>query len=190
MKISVKKSDLTKQEIAKTFLFLINNHPLNEISIRDLTKACGINRNTFYYHFSNIADLIEYVVKNIVDELLTKYPPKIDSLESCFIAGINFARNNKTAINNIYHSTSRAIFERHLWHVCSYSVNAYLESVPKELLPVKSPDETDILRDFLKFETFGFVIDWINRDMPEDVNKKIQILANLPFFRQLSKNVY
>ena len=155
-----------------------------------MTKTCGVNRNTFYYHFNNIADLIEYVVKNIVDELLTKYPPKIDSLESCFIAGINFARNNKTAINNIYHSTSRAIFERHLWHVCSYSVNAYLKSIPEELLPVKSPEEIDILRDFLKYSIFGFVIDWINRDMPEDINEKIRTLVNLQIFRQLSKNVY
>lgn len=190
MKKTVSKTEQTKQEIAEAFLLLINKYPLNEITIDSLSKACGINRNTFYYHFNNIADLIEYVIKGIVDHLLTKYPPKIDSLEDCFIAGINFARNNKNAINNIYHSTSRAIFERHLWHVCDYSVNAYLESVPKNVLLAKTPEEIDTLRDFIKFECFGFIIDWINRDMPEDVTEKIKTLVNLPIFRQMSKNVH
>ena len=185
-----RKSEQTKQEIAKTFFLLINDYPLNEITIDRITKACGVNRNTFYYHFNNIADLIEYVVKSIVDQLLTKYPPQIDSVEDCFIAAINFARDNKNAINHIYHSTNRAIFERHLWHVCSYSVNAYLKSAPQELLPVESPEEIEILRESLKFECFGFVINWINRDMPEDVIDKAKTLANLPIFRQTSKNVH
>lgn len=190
MKKPVKKSDKTKQELGKAFLFLVSNHPLNEVTIDRLTEYCRVNRNTFYYHFNNIADLIEYVVKNIVDDLLIKYPPEIHSLEDCFIAGVNFARNNKTAIDNIYHSTNRAIFERHLWHVCSYSVNAYLNSIPAKALPTKTPEETEVLREFLKFECFGFVIDWINRDMPENVTEKIKILTNLPFFRHMSNNVY
>ena len=185
-----KKSEQTKREIAETFLSLINSHPLNEITVGGLSKTCGINRNTFYYHFNNTADLIEYVVKGIVDRLLTKYPPKINSLEDCFVAGINFARNNKNAINNIYHSTSRAIFERHLWHVCGYSVNAYIKSLPENAMPARTQEEVEVLREFLKYACFGFVIDWINRDMPEDVTEKIKTLVNLPIFRQMSKNVH
>ena len=130
------KSDQTKEKIASTFLLLLNTYPLNEISIKHITKTCGINRNTFYYHFNNIADLIEYVIKNIVDDIIEKHPPKINSLEDCFVAAVTFARENKQAINHIYHSTNRAIFERHLWHICEYSVNAYLNSVPPELFPV------------------------------------------------------
>lgn len=176
------KSDQTKEEIASTFLFLLNACPLNEISIKDIARTCGVNRNTFYYHFGNIADLIEYVIKNNVDNLIAKHPPKINSLEDCFIAALNFARENKQAINHIYHSTNRAIFERHLWHVCEYSVNAYLNSVPPELLPISTPEEREIVKDFLKFECFGFVIDWINHDMPENVTEKIKILSNLYHF--------
>ena len=63
------KSDQTKEKIASIFLLLLNTYPLNEISIKHITKTCGINRNTFYYHFNNIADLIEYVIKNIVDDI-------------------------------------------------------------------------------------------------------------------------
>lgn len=173
------KSDQTKEKIASTFLLLLNTYPLNEISIKHITKTCGINRNTFYYHFNNIADLIEYVVKNIVDDIIEKHPPKINSLEDCFVAAVTFARENKQAINHIYHSTNRAIFERHLWHICEYSVNAYLNSVPPELFPVQSPAEREIIKDFLKFECFGFAIDWINHDMPDNVASKITILASL-----------
>lgn len=173
------KSEQTKEKIASIFLLLLNSYPLNEISIKRITKTCGVNRNTFYYHFNNVSDLIEYVVKNIVDDIIKKHPPKIDSLEDCFVAAVNFARNNKQAINHIYHSTNRAIFERHLWHICEYSVNAYLNSIPPKLFPVQSSTEREIIKDFLKFECFGFAIDWINHDMPDDVTSKITILASL-----------
>lgn len=173
-KISGKK-DRTRAKIIDTFIELINEKPLNQISIKEVTERCGVNRNTFYYHFVNIADLLESVVFKIVDEILTTHTREINSLESCLLAAVDFARTNKRAIDNIYHSTSRAIFERHLWHVCEYSVEAYLNSLPKEMLP---PVDRRILQDLLKFECFGFAIDWLNHGMPDGVEEKIRILSD------------
>lgn len=175
----VKKSDLTKHRITMVFLDLLRRRPLSDISVKDITERCGINRNTFYYHFDNLADLIEYSVKNIVDDILAQYPPKIDSIEECFIAAINSARENSQIINNIYHSANRAAFERHLWHVCDYSVNAYLNSIPQGISPARTPEEREILQNLLRFELFGFIIDWVNHDMPPDVESKIATLSAL-----------
>ncbi len=44
-------ANFTKQAIETAFLQLLNEKPLNKISVRDIVEKCGINRNSFYYHF-------------------------------------------------------------------------------------------------------------------------------------------
>lgn len=43
--------NFTKKEIKRSFIKLLNEQPLNQISVRDIVEDCGINRNSFYYHF-------------------------------------------------------------------------------------------------------------------------------------------
>lgn len=173
------KSDRTKHLIEQAFWNLLNQRPLGKITVKDISKVCGINRNTFYYHFKNIPDLIESVVKSNVDDILTKYPLQVDTIEDCFIAAISFARENETAINHIYHSTNRAIFERHLWHICDYIVSAYLSTAHAKAPFIDNPTEHEAIKNFLKYECFGFVIDWLNHGMPEIDRNSMSALTSL-----------
>ena len=168
----------TKALIEQKFLELLSEKPINQIDVKELSQACGINRNTFYYHYKNIPDLTESVVRGLVDQILAKYPPRFDTLEECFMAAIKVARENKQIIDHIYHSSNRAIFERHLWHICEYSMSEFVDSFPQDQY-VFSDDEREIVKDFLKFESFGFVLDWINNGMPSDVGEKIRRLVML-----------
>ena len=36
--------------------------PLNKITINDITEDCGVNRMTFYYHFKDIYDLVDWIL--------------------------------------------------------------------------------------------------------------------------------
>ena len=40
--------------------------PFNKITIGDFTKECGINRMTFYYHFTDMHHLLSWI---ILDEI-------------------------------------------------------------------------------------------------------------------------
>ena len=50
----------TKQIIEDSLKKLMLQKPLDKITIRDLTEDCGISRMTFYYHFKDIYDLVEW----------------------------------------------------------------------------------------------------------------------------------
>lgn len=165
-----------RAKIEQTFLKLLEEKPISEITIKEITKKAGVNRNTFYYHYKNIPDVLESITRQMVDEILEKHPSDYYSLEDCFLAAISIARENKKIINNIYHSSSRAIFERHLWHVCEYSVASFISSFPEYIIN-NTPEEIVVIRDLFKFECFGFAIDWINRGMPDDVTEKIKVLT-------------
>ena len=46
----------TKLDILHTLLEMLRDTPLDEITVKDLTERCGISRQAFYYHFSDIYD--------------------------------------------------------------------------------------------------------------------------------------
>ncbi len=50
--------NFTKQAIKDSFLKLLNQQPLSKISVRSIVEDCGINRNSFYYHYQDIPALL------------------------------------------------------------------------------------------------------------------------------------
>lgn len=53
-------SQVTKRALEASLKNLLLKKPLNKITINDITEDCGINRMTFYYHFQDIYDLVEW----------------------------------------------------------------------------------------------------------------------------------
>ena len=62
-----------KAAIMESLLKLLDERPLNKISVRDIVEDCGINRNTFYYHFEDMPALVEAVVLEEVDCIMRQY---------------------------------------------------------------------------------------------------------------------
>lgn len=52
------RSDQTRAGASLKNLLL--QKPLHKITISDIADDCGINRMTFYYHFKDIYDLVEW----------------------------------------------------------------------------------------------------------------------------------
>ena len=52
-----------KKLISSTFVKLLSSKPFDKITIKDIVDTCEINRNTFYYHYSDIYGLLEEISK-------------------------------------------------------------------------------------------------------------------------------
>ena len=115
-------ANFTRKAIKETFLKLLNQRPLNQITVKDIVEDCGINRNSFYYHFEDLPALVDEIVKEQV-QALTQNHPTISSVEECFDAVIELVMENKRAIYHIYNSLSRDVFERYLMDACQYIVS-------------------------------------------------------------------
>lgn len=119
--------NFTKQAIKSAFMKLLNEQPLNKISVRSIVEECGINRNSFYYHFQDIPSLIEEIVMEEIDTLIAKYPT-ISSLDECVNLAFRFAIENKKAVLHIYNSINRDIYESYIMKLCEYVVSTYLDT--------------------------------------------------------------
>ena len=55
-------SQTTKRALEASLKKLLLRKPLNKITISDITEDCGVNRMTFYYHFKDIYDLVDWIL--------------------------------------------------------------------------------------------------------------------------------
>ena len=63
-------SQITKRALASALKELLEHKPLNKITIADITEQCGVNRQTFYYHFQDIYALLEWIYTTDAQRLL------------------------------------------------------------------------------------------------------------------------
>ena len=166
--------NFTRRAIKESFLKLLNQRPLNQITVKDIVEDCGINRNSFYYHFSDLPALVEEIMAERVSAMVENHPT-VDSVQEGADAIVEFVMHNKRAIYHIYNSVSRDVFERHLMEVCRYVVTTYLDGMLEE---VEEADRDAILR-FHRCACFGNIIDWLNGGMKDDVSDYFRRIRQL-----------
>lgn len=162
-------ANFTKKAIKDTFISLLKNKPFNQITVKDIVDECGVNRNTFYYHYEDINDLLENVINEETNILLKKYPT-IDSIDTAIEVAIKYVLENKKTILNIYNHLDRNIYERFIMNTCEYTVSSLINSITNEL----NIDEKNkkFLINFVKCQFFGFCIDWLSRNLDEEYVKE------------------
>lgn len=168
--------NFTKRAIKESFWKLLNRQPLSQISVRAIVEDCGINRNSFYYHFRDIPSLIEEIIREAADDLIKKYP-SIASVDEAVEAAFRFTVDNKVAIRHICNSVNRDIYEQYLMRMCEYVVTTYYQTVYGQERVSAQDRDTIIL--FIKCEIFGLSIDWINSGMTDDAIVKLKQILTL-----------
>lgn len=169
-------ANFTKAAIKSTFIALLEEKPLNQITVKMIVETCGINRNSFYYHYQDLPALIEEIVQEESMRIMNKYQT-IDSIEMALNAAVEFTSNHRRAILHIYCSVNRDIFERYLWNVCDYIVATYGKSIVKSTA-VKDFD-CRIIDHFYKCAIFGLLIAWMDDRMETDVHSHIKRFCSL-----------
>ena len=72
--------NFTQKAIKESFIKLLNEKPLHQITVKDIVEDCGVNRNTFYYHFTDIPTLLQEIIIEEAVRIMEEYPT-IDSME-------------------------------------------------------------------------------------------------------------
>ena len=169
-------ANFTEKAIRAAFMQLLNDRPLSKITVKDISDSCGINRNSFYYHYQDIPSLIQQILSDEIDRIVSEYS-SVDSLAECMSAAIGFAAENKRAIYHIYNSVNRDMFEQYLWRVCEYTVKAYVGTAFAELRLDEA--EREALIQYHIYETFGITSGWLHDGMREDMQPFIEKLGKV-----------
>ena len=169
-------ANLTRSAIKAAMEKLLDQRPLAQITVKDIASECGINRNTFYYHYQGIPELIAEIVNDDADAVIKSYPT-LESLEDCLETVIRSAMDKKRAIFHIYNSASRDVYERYLWSTCGHVVGAYLDTVLNgRQLPA---NDRDLIRRYYTCIAFGCISYWLDSNMRDEVLEDIHRITEL-----------
>ena len=150
-------SSSTKQAITQAFIQLAAKKPLEKITVRDIVDACGINRNTFYYHFQDIYAVLEAICEAGTAKI-NRSLPFGQMLEEFFLLLAQYADSHPKAIKHIAASVGQGGAERYFSHGFD---NAVFEA-----LDIHAPHASHAMKRtatvFLRHALLGLYLDLIS----------------------------
>ena len=159
-------ANFTEKAIKESFIRLLKEKPLSKITVKDIVEDCGINRNSFYYHYQDVPQLLNCIIADEADRLIEAYPT-IESREKAFDVAVEFALENKAAVMHLYNSENRDVLERNILKLSEDTITKYMKSLfPEQRL---NDQDRKIVINVLKCEVFGMIIEWLERGMSEDI---------------------
>lgn len=166
----------TKKAIRDTFIELLNQKPLSKITVTEIVTACEINRNTFYYHYADIYELLSEIFHTELKTAIDEYNDTLSWEEGFFVA-TQFALNNKVAIYHVYNSMQREELENYLYDVAGTVMSNYIERESKNMNVLES--DKKLIATFYQCALTGMVLQWISSGMKEDPEAVISRVGRL-----------
>ena len=164
----------TKKAFATSLKKLLSQRPLDKIKISDITEDCEVNRQTFYYHFKDIYDLLEWTYTNEATRALGD-KKTYDTWQEGFYEIFEYILENKVFVSNTYNSISRDYLERYLYNETYYLLLGVIEEKSKGM-SVRDKDKS-FIADFYKYGFVGIMLDWIDKGMQEDYHKIVMMMG-------------
>lgn len=177
----------TKRALASSLKKLLTQKTLDKITVVDIVEDCEVNRQTFYYHFQDIYDLIDWIF--IIDSAKAiDGKNTYDTWQQGFLHVFEYVLENKSLIANVYDSISRDKMEKYLYDV---TYDLLINVVDEKSINMHIRDEDkQFIANFYKFAFVGLMLEWIKSGMkekPEKIIDKLSILIKDDITRALEK---
>ena len=152
----------TKQAIMKSLMDMLKTQSVEKITVKDICETCEINRNTFYYYFSDIYDVLDSVFAEETKTLL-ELEDNLTFYETYKKAAAIIIEYRKAVIH-IYNSKNKQIVVRYLEKVSNILVRHFVENSVRDC----NVTDGDIryITSFYSYAIVGVTSKWIEEGMP------------------------
>lgn len=158
-------SQTTKRALAASLKNLLLQKPLPKITINDIAEDCGISRMTFYYHFKDIYDLVEWTCAEDAARAL-EGKKTYDTWQEGFLNIFHAVHANKPLIMNVYRSVSRERIEQYLNPLIHSLILGVVEEKSAEM--AVSMADQQFIASFYEYAFIGIMLEWIGNGMKEE----------------------
>lgn len=166
-------SNTTKRMLAMSFKKLLANTTLDNITIQDIADDAEVSRKTFYYHFQDVYNLMEWTLmeeqKRLLPESITP-----ENWQDEITRVYAYLQENRALILNAYHSIQRETLENVLMRVLTPRIEG-LFRLQQDSDRV-SDDDRRFLIDIYAFGISGMILRWIGSGMPDDIQPTLNHL--------------
>ncbi len=171
-------SIITKKALAQGLKELIKKKSFDNITVSDITEICGLNRQTFYYHFHDKYELVNWIYYNEALKLIT-CDLSFETLDKKVLQLLNIMKNESYFYKSTLQNTKSNEFQ-------SYLFSFFKEIFVNIIEVVATSDEASLnnktyIAEFISYGVVGMIVAWAKKGMkqsPEEISKQLKIVLN------------
>lgn len=158
-------NDLTKQALAASLAKLLQERPIAQISVKDVCADCGLNRQTFYYHFQDIYDLMFWMVRKDIAAYYHSRQIAPSSMSDYLYSLFTYCQEHGRLVRHAYNSANRVRYEIAFRDESEPLLRRKLESYENYSLVAK--EDADMLISFYAYSAAALFFRWVESGMPQ-----------------------
>lgn len=165
---------LTKMAIVKAFEELARVKNVDRITVKEITDKCQISRNTFYYHFKDIYDVLEEMLNQRVEQMIETLELNMqsgNSVQDTRRAGMRYILDNRELFFSLYQSAGVQEVKMYL-DKSSSVLGHYLIDRLSEGMNVSERDK-DLIISFYQYAHAGMMAEWLEKGMKDDLEERM-----------------
>lgn len=169
-------ASFTKRAIIESFIRQLQTKPADKITVKDIVEDCGISRNTFYYHFKDIYEVLEEIL-HMQEERVIRGLESGEIDEGDWRGGVDRMMENQEMLYRIYRSTRGTEVRRY------FSESASV--IFKHMVEVKSrgieatEEDKELIGRFYHHAFEGCMLDWLESGMKTPIARELGRLERL-----------
>lgn len=161
-----------KHDLAEALCQLLETKTLEKITVKDIVARCGVNRQTFYYHFHDVYDLMRWIFEREAANLAQTVRDAGGDWRQELHTITDVLRSKRHLVINAYRSVNRRDLERYLMQGYGPVIRRIVDQAAVGL-DVGQEDLKFVSRFYARGLLSG-VFDWIESGMPENIGDDLR----------------
>ncbi len=167
---------ITKKAISQGLKELMKKKSLDKITIADITEICGLNRQTFYYHFQDKYELVNWIYYNEAISAISK-DLTFENWDKKVLELLKIMKEESYFYQNALRDTNSNEFHNYLFCV---SNEIFIDIIEHLVQPndLESIDKT-FIAEFLSYGVVGMIVAWAKNGMkqsPENISTHLRAI--------------
>ncbi len=176
-------SEQTKLQLAAALKTLMAQKPMDKITIAELTGICNIRRQSFYYHFEDIYDLLRWMIENEAISLLKQQEGALLWKEG-LLQLFRYLENNRAvclcALKSLGRDHLRRFFEADIYAIIHRTIEQLGENIGVRN-NLDSFVDVEMLTHFYVLALAGMMESWLLGEIdrtPEQLVQFADVILN------------
>jgi len=176
-----RKTRYTRRVISEAFIELLQEKPIEKITVTRICEIADISRGTFYLHFNDPYDLLDRMENGFLADLEQKLFTNLTRPDTDYSEDTNFWLVLLDGLLESKHLTELFFSNRNSSFItkCLALNRSYSEDLCKTEFPTMTQRERDYTHTFYEYGSFSVIGMWVREGFKESSEQIASILALL-----------
>lgn len=168
----------TRKAIMNSFMKILKEKPFDKITINDITADCGVARMTFYYHFEDIYDMVNYIIQEKLRASVNK-DFTYETWRQDYLAVYEAILTEKVFFSKIFSSIDLRVIQSYLYSFARQYVLGIIDEQTKQRGLVLNEQKREMVCSIYCYSMVGALLSWISKGMSEEPRIYVSRFCNI-----------